>query len=204
MCHVLILQLIFFLLVFLLQSTSVHYLCEHLFSDNVFQPAFERRLSARSVLILILILILLSFLVHVVRFIPGLQIDHGVLVFVCMICAYVCFLCITSVFAIKCRSISHMQSPNGLWMVVFRRQRHWIISILYNLILCSFTLCASVCVCVGVRMCVQSARMQPICNRELVRLILLKFYAHIHMSCMYQRSESSIHDSVCFVFLFLF
>lgn len=45
--------------------------------------------------------------------------DHGVLMwlFVCMIyvhCAYVCFLCITSVFAIKCRSISHMQSPSGL------------------------------------------------------------------------------------------
>lgn len=63
-------------------------------------------------------LFLLSFLVHVDRFIPGLQNMTTVCLCDCLcvwyICAYVCILCITSVFAIKCRSISHMQSPSGL------------------------------------------------------------------------------------------
>lgn len=81
--------------------------------------------------------------------------DRGVLMwlFVCMICAYVCFLCITSVFAIKCRSISHMQSPSGLDGSISSSTSldHLHSSLL--LILCSFTLCASVCVCVGVCVC---------------------------------------------------
>lgn len=153
MCHVLILQLIFFCLFFffdvrsLFVRTFIQRQCVLACIWKALECAFGSHSDSDSYFVVIFSACW-SFYSWFTKYV------HGVLMwlFVCMICAYVhmCVFCVLQVY-LRSNAGQYLTCNHQVdLMVVFRLQRHWIISILYNLILSSFTMCASVCACVDV------------------------------------------------------